>query len=53
MSEWFNMGGYGGYVWSSYGLALVVMGYTLIKPMTDKKAVFKELTMKYRREDKS
>ncbi|WP_259781596.1 heme exporter protein CcmD [Aestuariispira ectoiniformans] len=25
MSEFFHMGGYAGYVWSSYGLALVVM----------------------------
>lgn len=53
MSEWFNMGGYGGYVWSSYTLALLVMGYTVIKPMIDRKAVFKELAMKYRREENS
>lgn len=25
LSSFFAMGGYGGYVWSSYGLALVVM----------------------------
>ncbi len=50
MAEMFQMGKYGAYVWSSYGLALIVMGYVAIKPLMDKKAIFKELMMKYRRE---
>ena len=25
MSEWFEMGGYGFYVWSSYGMGVVLM----------------------------
>ena len=45
-----QMGKYGAYVWSSYGLALFVMGYVAIKPLMDKKSIFKELAMKYRRE---
>ena len=53
MAELFQMGKYGAYVWSSYGLALIVMGYVAIKPLIDKKAILKELTMKYRREEKS
>ena len=51
MAEMFQMGKYGAYVWSSYGIALFVMGYTAIKPLMDKKSMFKELLMKYRREE--
>lgn len=50
MLEMLQMGKYGAYVWSSYGLALFVMGYVAIKPLMDKKTIFKELAMKYRRE---
>ncbi|WP_083944918.1 heme exporter protein CcmD [Thiomicrospira microaerophila] len=32
MSEFFSMGGYGAYVWSSVGLSLLVMGYNLLIP---------------------
>jgi len=50
MLEMLQMGKYGAYVWSSYGLALVVMAYVAIKPLMDKKTIIKELAMKYRRE---
>jgi len=50
MGELFQMGKYGAYVWSSYGLAFVVMSYVAIKPMIDKKSILKQLMMKYRRE---
>ena len=52
MLEMLQMGKYGAYVWSSYGLALVLMGYVAFKPLMDKKSIFKELAMKYRREEK-
>ncbi len=52
MLEMLQMGKYGAYVWSSYGLAVLVMAYVAFKPLLDKKAMFKELTMKYRREEK-
>ena len=50
MAELFQMGKYGAYVWSSYALAVIVMGYVVIKPVMDKKTLLKELMMKYRRE---
>lgn len=50
MMEMLQMGKYGAYVWSSYGLALIIMAYVAFKPLMDKKAIFKELSMKYRRE---
>lgn len=50
MLEMLQMGKYGAYVWSSYGLAVFIMGYIAIKPLIDKKHIVKELMMKYRRE---
>ncbi len=52
MLEMLQMGKYGAYVWSSYGIALFIMTYVAIKPLIDKKSIFKELSMKYRREEK-
>lgn len=51
MLEMMQMGKYGAYVWSSYGLALLIMGYVAFKPLMDKKVIFKELMMKYRRDE--
>ena len=51
MLEMLQMGKYGAYVWSSYGLALFIMSYIAFKPLMDKKEIFKELMMKYRREE--
>ena len=51
MLEMLQMGKYGAYVWSSYGLAVFIMGYVALKPLMDKKVIFKELMMKYRRDE--
>jgi heme exporter protein D len=32
MHEFWHMGGYGAYVWSSYGLAAAVLAYNVIEP---------------------
>ncbi len=50
MLEMFQMGKYGAYVWSSYGLAVTIMAYIAIKPLLDRKQIIKDLRMKYRRE---
>ena len=34
MSEFLHMGGYAGYVWSAYGIALVVLVANLFLPLT-------------------
>ena len=39
MHEFLNMGGYGGYVWSSYGIALLVLGANAIWPYVQLRAV--------------
>ena len=51
-SEFFHMGGYAVYVWSSYGLALVLMGWILISPIFTKKSIIKELKIKYRQQER-
>lgn len=51
-SEFFHMGGYAVYVWSSYGLALVLLGWVLISPVFTKKSIIKELKMKYRQQER-
>ena len=47
VSEFLNMGGYALYVWSSYGLALVVLLVIFFKPMLDRKIVLQQLRDKY------
>jgi len=51
-SEFFNMGGYATFVWSSYGIALVVLGWTFISPIFTKKSIIKELKIKYRQQER-
>ena len=33
MSEFFNMGGYGFYVWSSFGITALVLALNIVMPM--------------------
>ena len=47
VSEFLNMGGYALYVWSSYGIALVVLLVIFFKPMLDRKTVLQQLRTKY------
>ena len=51
-SEFFNMGGYAFYVWSSYGIATVLLGWVFISPIFTKKSIIKELRMKYRQQER-
>jgi heme exporter protein D len=50
MTEFLHMGGYASYVWSSYGLALIVLLPTLLLPIRENKRLIKKLKGKYRRE---
>ncbi len=51
-SEFFNMGGYAVYVWSSYGIAAVVLTWIFISPILNRKSIIKELRMKYRQQQR-
>ena len=52
IQEFFHMGGYAFYVWSSYGLTLFVLLLVFFMPMLTKKQVIRELRMKYRQQDR-
>lgn len=51
-SEFFNMGGYAFYVWTSYGLALLVLLIVFFRPMLTYKQVLKDLRTKFRQQDR-
>jgi heme exporter protein D len=46
MSEFFAMGGYGAYVWSSYGLGLIVLVLNFSVPFMRERNIIRKLTRK-------
>ena len=48
ISKFLNMGGYALYVWSSYGLTLLVLSWLFVKPVLDKKKIMQQLRGRYR-----
>lgn len=53
MSEFFAMGGYAFYVWTSYGLTFVLLLIGVIKPLLANKQILRNLELKRRREQNS
>ena len=51
MSEFFAMGGYALYVWSSYGLAFIVLSIGIIKPLMSHKKILRQLQLKRQRDE--
>ena len=49
MNEFFHMGGYAFYVWTSYGLTLIVLVANLIIPYNQERAILRTLARKLRR----
>jgi len=49
-SEFFHMGGYAFFVWSSYGLTALLLLWTFFSPMFSYKNIIKELRIKYRQQ---
>ena len=52
LGEFLNMGGYALYVWSSYGLALVLLVWIFAKPVLDRKHLLKHLRSQYRQQNR-
>ncbi|VAW65054.1 hypothetical protein MNBD_GAMMA11-2072 [hydrothermal vent metagenome] len=52
VSEFFNMGGYAVYVWPSYGLTAIVLGWVFVSPIISKKNIIKQLRIKYRQQER-
>jgi heme exporter protein D len=49
-SEFIHMGGYAFYVWTSYGIGLVVLAANVVLPLVTRKQVIRRLRRRYRRE---
>lgn len=52
LSEFFNMGGYAVFVWSSYGLAFVVLLLNWFLPYQQHRQNLRKLTRQFRSEKK-
>jgi len=50
MSEFFHMGGYAFYVWTSYGLALIVLLANVVAPLRQRRKILADLARRERRE---
>jgi len=50
LEQFFSMGGYALYVWTSYGVALVVLLVNLVLPMRRKAEVREEIARAFRQE---
>ncbi len=49
MREFFEMGGYAFYVWTSYGVALIVLVANLVAPLVQKRKLLADIARKVRR----
>ena len=49
MNEFFHMGGYAFYVWSSYAIALVVLLLNVLVPMRNRRKLLADITRRARR----
>ena len=49
MSEFFHMGGYASYVWSSYAIALVVLALNVLAPMRNRRRLLDGIARRARR----
>ena len=49
-AEFFNMGGYAFFVWSSYGITLVVMIWNIVSPGMRRKKILAQIKRAIKRE---
>ena len=50
LKEFFLMGGYAFYVWTSYALCFAVLIFNLILPIVQRKKLLRELALKQQRQ---
>jgi len=50
LSEFLYMGGYGGYVWSSYAITAAVLLWQIFGPIVQRKQIIKKLARKLKRQ---
>ena len=49
LDQFFHMGGYGFYIWTSYGIAFVVLALNIILPVRQQKRALKDIANRRRR----
>ncbi len=47
--QFFDMGGYAFYVWTSYGICLLVLLANIIVPLIQRKQILRQLALKHKR----
>jgi heme exporter protein D len=47
LNDFFSMGGYGAYVWSSYGICAVVLLLNVIQPIIRERRTIRELQKRF------
>jgi len=52
LSEFFHMGGYAAYVWSSYAVALLVLVLNVVMPVLGRRRLVRQLLLRQKRERK-
>jgi len=50
LTEFLHMGGYAFYVWTSYGIALVVLVANVLVPMRQRRKLLADIARRLRRE---
>ena len=50
MNEFLRMGGYGGYVWAAYGIALAVLALNIWWPRQSEKRTIREIRRELQRQ---
>ncbi|CAK0773652.1 heme exporter protein D [Gammaproteobacteria bacterium] len=50
MNEFFQMGGYAFYVWTSYGLAVAILIFNLLSPLRQRHQIMRTLVRRLRHE---
>ncbi|MFV2059070.1 MAG: heme exporter protein CcmD [Gammaproteobacteria bacterium] len=50
LTEFLHMGGYAGYVWSSYGITAAVLIWQVAGPIIQRKQIIKKLARKIKRQ---
>ena len=53
LQEFLHMGGYASYVWSAYGIALVVLVFNVLSPLRLKRKLLEALARRAQRARKS
>jgi heme exporter protein D len=49
MGEFFHMGGYAFYVWTSYGLTLIILLANILAPLRQRRKILADLARRERR----